>query len=58
MNRSVRAPLIIQHPKYKAQRLEQLVEFVDVYPTLCDFASLPIPKHCEGKSLYPILVKP
>ncbi|MGB6220130.1 sulfatase [Haloferula sp.] len=58
MKHSVRAPLIIRQPGKEAQRLDQIVEFVDVYPTLCDLASLPIPTHCEGKSIKPIMTDP
>lgn len=58
MDRSVRAPLIIRQPGNGVQRLEQIVEFVDIYPTLCDLASLPIPEHCEGKSIKPIMDDP
>lgn len=56
MDHAVRTPLIIYYPKNKQQQLKQLVEFVDLYPTLCELASLPIPVHCEGKSMVPILL--
>jgi len=58
MDRSVRAPLIIRHPGNKKQHLEHIVEFVDIYPSLCDLASLPVPKHCEGKIMKPIMNDP
>ena len=52
-----RSPLIISAPRGKAngQSCESLVEFVDVYPTLCDLAGLPMPTFLEGISLKPIL---
>ena len=31
---------------------------LDIYPTLCEAAGIPIPKHCEGKSLLPLLENP
>jgi arylsulfatase A-like enzyme len=37
---------------------EQLVEFVDVYPTLCQLAGVPIPEHCNGVSLATLLNHP
>ncbi len=52
-----RAPLMIRAPGAKAngKPSNALVEFVDVYPTLCELASLPVPKVLEGKSLAPLL---
>lgn len=37
------------------QTCEQLVEFVDIYPTLCDLAGLTPPPHLQGQSLRPLL---
>jgi iduronate 2-sulfatase len=52
-----RAPLMIRVPGAKAngRKSDALVEFVDIYPTLCELASLPVPKTLEGKSLVPLL---
>ena len=35
-----------------------LVELLDVYPTLCEEAGLPVPEHVQGVSLSPILKDP
>lgn len=54
-----RVPLIISDPKNPRQQVSNsLVEFVDVYPTLCELAGLPMPSHLEGKSLVPVLNDP
>ncbi len=55
-----RVPLIIRAPgaKGNGQASDALVEFVDVYPTLCDLAGLPRPDHLEGKSMAPLLSRP
>lgn len=52
-----RAPLMIRAPGAKSNGTPSnaLVEFVDIYPTLCELASLPVPKVLEGKSLVPLL---
>jgi arylsulfatase A-like enzyme len=56
---SLNAPLMISTPDLEnASASEQLVEFVDVYPTLCELAGLPIPDHCEGMSFTPLLSHP
>lgn len=53
------APLMISAPGYKAnQKTEAFVEFVDIYPTLADLCDLPIPAHCEGISMVPLMKKP
>jgi iduronate 2-sulfatase len=56
-----RVPLILQAPDMKkagGKKTEALVELVDMYPTLCEFAGLPIPSHLEGTSLVPLLENP
>lgn len=52
-----RVPLIVSHPKSTRQGSvsDAMVELVDLYPTVCEFADVSIPKACEGKSLVPIL---
>ena len=54
---STRAPLIVSDPRMKAPggKTKALVEFVDIYPTLCQLASLPLPDHLEGTSFAPLL---
>jgi iduronate 2-sulfatase len=53
------APLIFSVPWMKKDlKTESLAEFVDIYPTLCELAGLPLPKHLEGQSLVPVLKAP
>jgi iduronate 2-sulfatase len=58
--RAARVPLIVAAPRQKANglRSDSLVEFVDVYPTLCELAGLPLPLHLEGTSFVPLLNDP
>jgi iduronate 2-sulfatase len=58
LNVSVNAPLLIRNPKNKATVLSQNVEFVDIYPTICQLTNTSIPAHCVGKGLKNILSKP
>ena len=53
---SLNAPLIISAPGYEAgRRSTSLVEFVDIYPTLCELVGAELPSHLQGTSLVPIL---
>lgn len=53
---SMHIPLIIRVPGVKGgQRRTQLVESIDVYPTLCELAGLPLPSHLQGRSLATVL---
>lgn len=55
-----RAPLICSAPGQKAagRHSPALVEFVDIYPSLCALAGLPLPAHLEGTSFAPLLDAP
>ena len=55
-----RAPLVIRAPQVQSPGASTaaLVEFVDMYPTLCGLAGLSVPEHCEGTSLAPLLDDP
>ena len=57
---STRAPLIVCDPRMKAagSKTDTLVEFVDIYPTLCELASLPQLSYLEGTSFAPLLDEP
>ncbi|MFM1767985.1 MAG: hypothetical protein RJA22_514 [Verrucomicrobiota bacterium] len=56
----VHAPLLLAAPGLKnpGRHSAALVEFVDIYPTLCDLAGLPLPPHLEGLSFKPVLDDP
>ncbi len=54
-----RVPLIVKAPgKTGDRQCDELVEFVDVYPTLCELAGLPVPAELEGASFAPLLDDP
>ena len=54
-----RVPLIIMDPNNpRGQTTNSLAEFVDIYPTLCEMAGLPLPDHLEGQSLVPVIKDP
>jgi len=49
---ALRAPLLLHVPwKTGGKRSEALVEFIDIYPTFCELAHIPVPGHVVGKSL-------
>jgi len=54
----VRVPLIISCPGKFAQglRREELVELVDLAPTLLEAVGLPVPGRMQGRSLLPLLM--
>ena len=54
------APLILSVPGQAnaGKSTKALVEFVDIYPSLCAAAGLPLPGHLEGTSALPLLDDP
>lgn len=54
------APLIVSAPGRagNGKSATGLVEFVDIYPTLCELANLPLPLNLEGLSAVPLLNDP
>jgi len=53
-------PLIIRVPwmKGKGVKTDAFVEFVDIYPSLCELAGLKVPEHLEGLSFVPLIEQP
>ncbi len=55
-----RVPMIMWTPDQKVRGVgtDALVELVDIYPTLCELAGLPIADELSGESLVPLLDDP
>ena len=58
-NTSLNAPLIIKVPGMTTGKSNNnITEFIDIYPTLCELSGLDLPLHLEGQSLVKRLKKP
>lgn len=55
---STRAPLIILAPGAGVGVCSKPVEFVDIFPTVCEAAGVPVPERLDGVSLMPLLRNP
>lgn len=54
-----RIPLIVRCPGGKCGMVsEQIVESVDLFPSLCELAGLEIPNTVQGRSMIPVLENP
>lgn len=57
--RAAHAPLIVKAPWItEGRKTSSLVEFVDIYPSLCELAGLSFPFHLQGKSFVPLMEDP
>ena len=52
---AIAAPLIIAAPDGRGRVTEAVAQFVDIFPTMCDYAGLNIPSGLSGKSLRPVV---
>lgn len=57
---STRAPLLWVVPGLTkpGSVCERTVDFMSLYPTLCDLSGIPVPSHVEGKSIKSLLQNP
>jgi len=57
---SMRAPLIVVDPRISSPvpDCDQVVEFVDIFPTVTELAGLPMPENLDGVSLVPLVKNP
>lgn len=57
---SIHAPMIIVDPDAAAKGIvsNEVVEFVSIFPTVCDAAGIGKPKQLEGDSIWPLVGKP
>lgn len=53
-------PMILKIPgqSRSAVKTNAIVEFVDIYPTLCELAGLELPGHLQGTSFMPVIQDP
>ncbi len=53
---SLNVPLILKVPGTNSgKEVNSLVEFIDVYPTLCELNNISLPSHLHGTSLKPLI---
>lgn len=56
MDRATHVPLIVRVPGLEHGKTQAMVEFVDLYPTLCELCGLPYPENqLDGTSFLPVL---
>ena len=56
---SMRIPLIVRAPGIKKnQTRTELIESIDLYPTLCELAGIPAPEHLQGNSFVELMNNP
>jgi iduronate 2-sulfatase len=56
---SLHTPLILKVPGTRQVKAsDQVVEYVDIYPTLCELAGLELPGHLQGNSFRDLLFDP
>ena len=54
---SLRSPLVVRYPAMANadSKTQAIVESIDIFPTLCELAKLPVPEFVDGTSLKPLI---
>ncbi|XOV94062.1 MAG: sulfatase [Bacteroidota bacterium] len=56
---AINAPIIVAAPGFNGgQKAHTKAEFVDMYPSLCELAGLPLPDHLQGESFVSVMRDP
>ena len=57
---SLHSPLIVSYPDMPkpGEHSDSIVETIDVFPSLCEIAGLPMPSFVDGASLQPLIENP
>ncbi len=48
-------PMIFKIPELKSKKIDRVVEYIDLYPTLCELAHIKSPQTLQGRSLLPLI---
>jgi arylsulfatase A-like enzyme len=53
---SLHVPMIVKAPgRTHGEKTNDITEYIDIYPGLCELAGLPIPEHVDGESFVPLM---
>jgi arylsulfatase A-like enzyme len=55
LDNAIHAPMIIKAPGLPVKSVGELVEFVDLFPTVCELAQIPLPGHLQGNSMVSLI---
>ncbi len=55
MYNALNVPLIVKAPGFSTKEIDEIVEFVDIYPTLCEMTGIETPPHLQGKSMVALM---
>jgi arylsulfatase A-like enzyme len=55
LHNALQTPMIIKVPGVTPRKVNQIVEFVDIYPTLVELAGLPKLQHLQGESMVSLM---
>jgi iduronate 2-sulfatase len=55
LEEATRSPLIFSSPEIIIKSSNNPVEFVDIFPTLCEMTGIEIPENLDGESMFPIM---